>query len=223
MVINFNGGGGMTPAEVQQMIDAALDFTTGVLNLSNATADEVRTAFSDPDRWLFSYTHSGETYLEKYRRGPYSAGTYDIYFYVQGATSGQPFSRIEDGRLVVSVNPITGAVEPGRIGYAPDIVYNLDRMSTEQLIFLEGRLRNVFAFPDNARFSATWTYNNRRYFYSAGVIDNITNFQIVGTCVYYDSATETRNVYYDEIFIHSNGSIIHNEFLANTTLTPVQP
>lgn len=221
MIIDFTNR--ITEAKVQEMINDALDFTTGVLNLSNATADEVKTAFSDPDRWLFSYTHSGETYLEKYRRGPFaSTGEYEIQFYVQGASSGQPFSRIEDGRLYVYANPTTGAVRPGsHIAYAPDIIYNLDRMTAEQLIFLEGRLRNIYSHPDNARFSAFWTYNGKRYVYAAGSIDTMTTFEITGTCFYYNRQ-EGVKIYYDNIYIDPNGTITHSEFVSDTTLTPVQ-
>ena len=74
----------MTPAQVQEMIDASLDFMTGVVNLSTATNEQVKAALSDPDRWLFSLNYSGETYLESRRSINSDSGAtyYTSYFYV---------------------------------------------------------------------------------------------------------------------------------------------
>ena len=223
MIIDFTNR--ITEAKVQEMINEALDFTTGVVNLSTATADEIKNAFTDPDRWLFTFNFSGDTYLEEYRRGPFSSGTYDIYFYVIGAPMGQPFSRIRDGRIVVNVNPSTGEVTQGNLNYAPDIVYNLDRMSTDQLIFFANRLTMTYAYPDKARFSATWTYNDKRYIYGAGTNTSVEGgmiLSIYGTSVYYDSTDQSTKLYFDYITINkTTGAITHEEYSSNITLTPV--
>lgn len=220
MIIDFTNK--ITEAKVQEMINEAVDFTTGILNLSKATPQQVIDACTDPDRWIFSIDYSGDTYIQRYKRSIRSGETYDVYFYVRGVAGGVAFSRIDDGRIVVNVNPTTGEVRVGNLDYAPDIIYNLDRMTADQLIFLEGRLRNIYPFPDKARFSAFWTYNGKRYVYSAGSIDTTTTFEITGTCFYYDRTQGIYKIYYDNIYIDSNGTIHHAEFESNITLTPVQ-
>ena len=170
MVINFNGGGGVSRAEVQEMINQAVDFNTGVLNLSYATSGQVQEALADPERWVFSIdysgnTNSGMTYLQHHVHQTSAATT--VYFYVVGAQAAWK-KLIYDRQLYARINKSTYEVTTGLSDYVPDIIYDLDQMNTEQLIVLAGR-RNTSNLYNATRYSAKWSYNNRHYVYTAGL------------------------------------------------------
>ena len=221
MVINFNGGGGVSRAEVQEMINQAVDFNTGVLNLSYATSGQVQEALADPERWVFSIdysgnTNSGMTYLQHHVHQTSAATT--VYFYVVGAQAAWK-KLIYDRQLYARINKSTYEVTTGLSDYVPDIIYDLDQMNTEQLIVLAGRRNTPTADFQRSRFIARWTYNNRQYIQSVG-LPFVTEFGIVGTCMAFEN--NIPKIYYDNIYIDSNGTITHYEYVSDATLTPVQ-
>lgn len=218
MIINFNGD--ISKQEVQEMIDAAVDFTTGVLNLSYATSGQVQEALADPERWVFSInysgnTNSGMTYLQHHVHETSAATT--VYFYVVGAQAAWR-RLIYDQQLYARIDKTTYEVTTGLSDYAPDIIYDIDLMNTEQLIVLEGR-RDTSRYFNEQRFIAKWTYNNRHYVSSVGH-PNMSEFVLVGTCIAFENLVP--KIYYDLLFIDSNGTITHREYLSDITLTPVQ-
>lgn len=221
MVINFNGGGGVSRAEVQEMINQAVDFNTGVLNLSYATSGQVQEALADPERWVFSInysgnTNSGMTYLQHHVHQTSASTT--AYFYVVGAQAAWR-KLIYDRQLYARIDKSTYEVTTGLSDYAPDIIYDLDQMNTEQLKVLAGR-RNVGHRFTEGRFIAKWIYNSRQYIQSVG-LPLTAEFEIVGTCM--ASETGISKIYYDFIYINSDdGTITHREYVSDATLTPVQ-
>lgn len=224
MVINFTGGGGMTPAQVQEMIDASLDFMTGVVNLSTATNEQVKTALNDPDRWLFSLNYSGETYLESKRsiNSDSSATYYTSYFYVPGAEASSKYTTIYDRMTWVEIVPSTGErIYPasGSIYYAPDTVYYLNNMNAEQLKVLASRASDkpwTSRMNSSPRFTAKWFYNNRMYIACAGSETTST-----GTLIGSSFDASNMSVLYDIVSISSEGVITHRLLESNITLTDI--
>lgn len=225
MVINFTGGG-ITPAQVQEMIDASLDFTTGVLNLSTATDEQVKAAIDNPDRWLFSINYSGGTYLESDRRMSVSGGTYcTIYFRVPGAQADSVYQRILDRETWVSITRSTGArsfPSSDNVLYATDIIYYLNSMNTEQLKFLAGRAKMINwsnRMSPAARFTAKWHYNNRTYVFSTGSV-NVEGAYLIGTTF---QGLPANKIFYDIVHIDADtGAVTHTEYESNITLTQIQ-
>jgi len=222
MIIDFTNR--ITEAKVQQMINDAMDFTTGVINLSNATAEQVKTAFTDPDRWLCTITYSGATYMEQYRIPNSGGTTVGIYFYVPGASADTTQRQINDGVYFVSVDTTTGAVSDRllSIAWAPNIIYELDKMNAEQLKFLNKRINNnsTRATGKN-RFSAVWTHNGKTYVYSAGILNAVGLGNVIaGTAIIQENGAFA--VYYDMVSIDTQGTLIHNEFSSNIVLTYIQ-
>lgn len=217
MIIDFTNR--ITEAKVQEMINEAVDFTTGVLNLSYATSGQVQEALSDPQRWVFSInysgnTNSGMTYLQHHVHETSAATT--VYFYVVGAQAAWR-RLIYDRQLYARIDKSTYEVTTGLSDYTPDIIYDIDQMNTEQLIVLTGR-KNVTQF-NGQRFIAKWTYNNRQYIGSVG-LPLAAEFEIVGTCMAFEN--QVPKIYYDYLFIYSNGTVTHREYVSDSTLTPVQ-
>lgn len=219
MIIDFTNR--ITEAKVQEMINDAVDFTTGVLNLSYATSGQVQEALADPDRWVFSINYSGNTntgmtYLQHHVHETSDFKT--VYFYVVGAEAAWQ-QLIYDKRLYARIDKSTYEVTTGVTGYAPDIIYDLDQMNTEQLIVLAGRRNTPTAGFQRNRFIARWTYNNRYYIASVG-IQNSAEFMMVGTCMAFENLVP--KIYYDVLYIDPNGIVTHNEYVSDATLTPVQ-
>ena len=221
MVIDFSGG--ITEAKVQQMINDAMDFTTGVINLTNATAEQVKEAFTDPDRWICTITYSGATYMEQYRLTN-TGDTVNIHFYVPAVSASTVSRRINDGVYHVTVNTSTGAVSGNLLTYtwAPDIIYDLDDMSAEQLKFLSRRIENTSSSIGKDRFSMVWNYHDRTYVYSGLKKYALpTGTAIAGTALDYENGGFV--MYYDFIVIDStDGTISHYEYVSNIAFTPVQ-
>lgn len=222
MVIDFSGG--ITESRVQQMIDDALDFTTGVLNLSNATAEQVQEAFTDPDRWLFSVDWSGSTYLEQYRTLGNSGNSYTIFFYVMGAQPSQSRKKILDVVIRARVTPSTGAVviDTTPYDYAPDIIYDFDQMNSAQTAIVFQRMMNDALKVSKERFTAVWTYNGNRYQIFAGYYSGGSAFYLPGAALVSTTMPDFE-LDFDILGINSDGSIFHNEYTSNIQLTKVQP
>ena len=66
MIIDFAGG--INESRVQDMINESLSFTASVINLTNASAEEIKTAFANPDGVLCLADYSGMTYFEQYNK-----------------------------------------------------------------------------------------------------------------------------------------------------------
>ena len=212
----------MTPAQVQEMIDAALDFTTGVINLSNATADQVKSAFSDPDRWLCSIDWSGDTYLEQYRSVGNSGTSYTLYFYVMGAQPTQQRKKIMDVIIRARVTPSTGAVEIDTTpyDYVPNTIYDFDQMNSAQTAVVFTRVGGHSLMSNIKRFSAVWTYNGRNYVYSTGNGINTPNLYLLGSTL--KNVNGVITIYYDSLQIGSDGTLTHHEYSSNIQLTSIQ-
>lgn len=219
MIIDFSNR--LTLKKVEEMIESAVSFTTGVINLSTATADEVKEAFTDPDRWLCSVTYSGDTYLEQYRRYQTSGEDISIYFYVPGAEADNSGKRIFDGVYSAVVTPSTGEVHFINVGYrfVPDIIYDLDQMNTAQLAYLGLRLFRANTGYDAGRFGAKWTYNGKQYVYSVGEGEAIPQGKILMGM----SVASGLSITFDAVYLASDGTVSHHEYTSNITLTPVIP
>lgn len=215
MIINFNGD--ISKQEVQEMINSAVDFNTGVLNLSYATSGQVQEALADPTRWLFSIDYSGATYLEHHRRE--TTGSTIVHFYVLGAEPSGWRYGILDKTLYAQINKSTYAITTGSNDYAPDIIYNLSKMSVEQLKVLAKRGRAQA--PNGLRFGAVWTYNDYNYVCSAKFPDYPNYLYLLGTAADFGSGFPP-TVHYDVVEIDSDGNISHTEYDSNITLTPAQ-
>lgn len=220
MVINFNGGGGgVTPAQVQEMIDESLSFTTSILNLSHATQEEVHDAMVDPDRWLFSIDYSGYTYLEEFRRSR-AGGAKNIYFYVEGATPDNDDKRICDRMLIVGVTRAGEVtIVDSEYYYVPDIIYDLNEMNAAQLIRFKTRINSQLGYYNN-RFGAVWSYNGKKYCYSNPKVGGTTlSFpnDIVGQAMTNEDGTLV--LCYDILGISNEGVLQHTEYVADTTFT----
>lgn len=213
MIIDFNNR--ITIQKVEELIEERLSLNTGVINLSTATANEVKDAFSFPEKWLTTINYSGETYMERYRR-ELNNGNYEIYYYVVGAEADNENSRIYDRILSVLVTPSTGDVEVyTTIKHVPDTIYDLDKMNAEQLKVLRSRAGIIqSANVGQKRFSATWTYNGKRYVYSSGYVNN-NNGTLIGT------AYDNDEIFFDKITIMSTGTVNHAEYQSNITLTQI--
>ena len=213
MIINFNGD--ISKQEVQEMIDAAVDFTTGVLNLSYATSGQVQEALAVPNRWLFSIDYSGETYLEQSRIE--SGASYIVTFYVNVCGIGYNGYRFNDGILLATVDVETGLISTAiSDDYAPNIIYNLYQMTSTQLLRFGNRLLgNVYFNPYKECFDAVWYLAGHFYKYG-GVIKYAEGVQFYGTCL------NGTVVYYDIVSISRGGGLSHTEYTSNIQLTPVQ-
>lgn len=218
MIINFSNT--LDEQRVQEMIDESLGFTTGVVNLSTATDEEVKNVFTDSDRWLFSVNYSGLTYLEEYRNIT-SGGDVYIYFYTQGAEADSNNKIIFDNIYWVKINPSTGGrtFSTSTSQFVPDIIYSLDKMNEGQLSRLYSRINNSVVVT-SPRFGAVWTYNRRHYVYSTGR----GNVPPMGPHLYGTAIEYVNNVpilYYDEVTISHSGVVTHKEYTSSATLTPV--
>lgn len=221
MIIDFTNR--ITEAKVQQMINDAMDFTTGVINLTNATAEQVKTAFTDPDRWLCTITYSGSTYMEQYRTATTSGAV--IYFYVPRA-NGRSGANIYDGLLHATVDSATGEVTTNLSTgqYAPDTIYDLDRMNQAQINALITRIfyanSGSVYYRNVGRFTVRWTYNNKQYVYSVGRGYQLPDGEsLIGTSMVIENTIPV--IYYDIAVLTTNG-ITHNEYVSNIAFTPVQ-
>ena len=227
MIIDFTNR--LTEAKVQEMINYAMDFTTGVINLSKASAEEIISAFTDPDRWLCAIDWSGETYLEQERR-TLNTGSVQLSFYVIGASADTFSKKIYDRLLSATVTPSTGEVYISSSGshFVPNIIYDLDCMNAEQLKRLAIRVqRTTSAVYTHAKeFYATWTYNGKRYNASVGYNSDTLYPYLMGTALditYHapEIYNDTLEIYYDRIVITNQGTIIHTEYASNIALTLV--
>ena len=155
MVINFNdcnGGGG----------SITITGTTGTLNLSTASADEVKAACENMDQYVFLAYYGNKTYVEEMRND-----AYQIYFYVTeprvSAATAMDF-QLRETLLSATLHPDTGLVtfstgetEYGIAEYAPNIIYTLNGMSEEQVIRLRERLMNDYQrIPVISAFMIRW-------------------------------------------------------------------
>ena len=223
MIIDFTNR--LTEAKVQEMIDVSMmSFTgyTGVINLSTASAAEVKKAFEEPDKWLTSINYSGETYLEHHRRAIRGGEEYDIYYYVVGASADTLVRRIYDRVKYVELDPATGEIlHTDESDYVPDVIYDLDRMNANQLLVVRDRaIRQVIATRNNQhRFSAVWRVGERFYMACARGFGKDSMVWLLGMT----AATVAPNltVYYDLIYIDSQGTLTHNEYTCNTVFTPL--
>lgn len=217
MIIDFTGG--INESQVQEMINESLSFTASVINLTNATAEEIKTAFANPDGVLCLADYSGMTYFEQYRRTA-TNGNISVHFYVVGAEADSAYKRIYDKILRITITPSTGNVsisDSNAIGWAPNIIYDLDRMNAAQRKVLSNRLR----YPGTAlqsnihSFSVVWTYNDRHYTsIGLGVLlpaDAIIGISCAGT-----------GIMFGRVNIGTDGSTEFFEYTSNIELTLVQ-
>lgn len=217
MIIDFAGG--INESQVQDMINESLSFTASVINLTNASTEEIKTAFANPDGVLCLADYSGMTYFEQYRRTA-TNGNISVHFYVVGAEADSDSKRIYDKILRITITPSTGNVSissSNSIGWAPNIIYDLDRMNNAQRKVLANRLR----YPGSAlqsnihSFSVVWTYNDRHYT-SIGLgallpADAIIGISCAGT-----------SIMFGRVDINTDGSTKFYEYTSNIVLTPVQ-
>ena len=217
MIIDFAGG--INESRVQEMINESLSFTASVINLTNASAEEIKTAFANPDGVLCLADYSGMTYFEQYRRTA-TNGNISVHFYVVGAEADSAYNRIYDKILRITITPSTGNVsisDSNAIGWAPNIIYDLDRMNAAQRKVLSNRLR----YPGTAlqsnihSFSVVWTYNDRHYTsIGLGVLlpqDVIIGISYAGT-----------GIMFCRVNIGTDGSTEFFEYTSNIELTLVQ-
>ena len=224
MIIDFAGG--INESRVQEMINESLSFTASVINLTNASAEEIKTAFANPDGVLCLADYSGMTYFEQYRR-TVTNGNILVYFYVVGAEADSDYKRIYDKVLSIQVTPSTGEVsisDSNSRGWAPNIIYDLDRMNAAQRKVLSDRLRypGVSAQVNMHSFSVVWTYNGKRYVYSTGApfAGGLNGYSLIGTSIPDLYTTANPTVSFCKVDI-SNEDISYQEYTSNIVLTPV--
>lgn len=222
MIINFSNT--LDEQRVQEMINESLSFTASVINLTNATAEQVKEAFANPDGILCLADYSGETFMEQYRRATSSG--YIIFYYVPLAYAPDGY-KIYDGLMRVTVNTSTGEVtsELRTYTYAPNIIYDLDRMNSSQLSVLSERInaaRSTTTLRTNAgSFTAKWNYNGRQYVCIAGPGFYLAEGNaLIGTSAILENRIPV--IYYDLVVIDGpQVPLTHYEYTSNITLTPV--
>lgn len=210
--INSALTGYYTSAQTQDAINAAYSSITGVLNLTYATSGQVQEALTN--KWAFSIDYSGETYIEQLHRN--FQNSISVIFYVQGAYAAER-RKIYDRILSASVSLTAYTVTTAITDYVPDIIYDLTNMTTDQLKALYERTlsENI----NGARFSAVWDYNDEHYV-CCGRFPTITGgMSLLGSTGEYGI---TPYVFYDVVYISSDGTILHTEYQSNITFTPVQ-
>ena len=114
-----------------------------------------------------------------------------VYFYVLGAQADEPIYEIYDAVRKATININTGSVSSNNIQncFAPNISYDLDKMNSRQIDLLSLRAIHLNENLNN-RFSATWTYDNKKFVYSTGCLSGNSRF-IVGT------NSDQEKIYYD--------------------------
>lgn len=217
MIIDFAGG--INESRVQEMINESLSFTASVINLTNASTEEIKTAFANPDGVLCLADYSGMTYFEQYRRTA-TNGNISVHFYVVGAEADSAYNRIYDKVLSIQVTPSTGEVsisDSNSRGWAPNIIYDLDRMNAAQRKVLSDRLRypGISAQVNMHSFSVVWTYNDRHYT-SIGLGATLPADVIIGI------SYAGTGIMFGRVDINTDGSTKFYEYTTNIELTLVQ-
>lgn len=211
MVINFNdcnGGGG----------SITITGTTGTLNLSTASADEVKAACENMDQYVFLAYYGNKTYVEEMRND-----AYQIYFYVTeprtSAATAMDF-QLRETLLSATLHPDTGLVtfstgetEYGIAEYAPNIIYTLNGMSAGQLLRLKERIMNDYQHsPVISAFLVRWFYQNHEYIWTGNYTATPPSGKgLVGRSIGIDYSGETPKVILsmDYVFITDQGELEH--------------